>query len=292
MQCLLNGGTSNNIMFPLLPVWISINQQKQHWKPQRKCKHQLTKTKPNNASSFNDKPSSTFQLVVASVNWKSKAISNKLFRILCLGGIKSKMPFIFQLIVGSKQMHRTKLQQVRVDAWLSNTISWHGPDSHESNCASQLATRSKCLKPHKSSCASKVACAKCLNSHKSSCASKVVHAKCLNSHKSSCASLLVARAKCLDSHESSCPSLLVVHAKPLKSNKTQRMTPSLSLKFIGKFGGSTICFSYFPSIQVNCCFNFYHQLPVDCWPIFESKLWGSTCSANHIRQIFHADCWI
>jgi hypothetical protein len=25
-----------------------------------------------------------------------------------------------------------------------------------------------------------------------------------------------------------------VHAKPLKSNKTQRMTPSLSLKFIGK----------------------------------------------------------
>ncbi len=104
------------------------------------------KTKQNNASSFDDKPSSTFQLVVASVNWKSKAVSNKLLRILCLGRIKSKMPFIFQLIVGSKQMHQTKLQQVRVDAWLSNTISGHGPDSHESNCASQSAARAKCLR--------------------------------------------------------------------------------------------------------------------------------------------------
>jgi hypothetical protein len=55
------------------------------------------------------------------------------------------MPFIFQLIVGSKQMHQTKLQQVRVDAWLSNTISG-GPNSHESNCASQLAARAKCLR--------------------------------------------------------------------------------------------------------------------------------------------------
>jgi hypothetical protein len=34
------------------------------------------KIEPNNASSFNYKPSSTFQLVVASVDWKSKAISN------------------------------------------------------------------------------------------------------------------------------------------------------------------------------------------------------------------------
>jgi hypothetical protein len=175
------------------------------------------KTKPNNASSSNDKPSSTFHLVVASVNWKSKAISNKLFRILCLGRIKSKMPFIFQLMVGSNQMHQTKLLQVRVDAWLSNTVSGHVPDSHESNCASQLATRSKCLKPHESSCASKLAHAKCLNSHKSSCASKVARAKCLNSHESSCASLLVAQAKCLSSHESSCASLLAEHAKPLKS---------------------------------------------------------------------------
>jgi hypothetical protein len=104
------------------------------------------KTKPNNALSFNDKPSSTFQLVVASVNWKSKAISNKLFRSLCLGGIKSKMPVIFQLIVGSKQMHQTKLQQVWVGAWLSNTIPGHGPNSHESNCASQSSARAKRLR--------------------------------------------------------------------------------------------------------------------------------------------------
>jgi hypothetical protein len=97
-----------------------------------------------------------------------------------------------------------------------------------------LAARAKCLKPHESSCASKVACAKCFNSHKSSCASKVAHAKCLNSHESSCASLLVARAKCLNSNESSCASLLAVRAKPLKSNKAHTITPSLSLKFIGE----------------------------------------------------------
>ncbi len=116
--------------------------------------------KLNNASSVNDKSSSAFQLVEASVDWKSKTVSNKPFRTLCLNRIQSKMPFIFQLIVGSKQMHQTKLQQVQVDAWLSNTISGHGPDSHESNCASQLATHSKCLKSHESSCASKVAMCK------------------------------------------------------------------------------------------------------------------------------------
>jgi hypothetical protein len=43
-------------------------------------------------------------------------------------------------------MHQTKLQQVRVDAWLSNTISGHGPNSHESNCASQSAACAKCLR--------------------------------------------------------------------------------------------------------------------------------------------------
>jgi hypothetical protein len=154
--------------------------------------------KLNNASSFVNKSSLAFHLVVASVDWKSKAISNKPFRTLCHNKIKSKMPFIFQLIVGFKQMHQTKLQQVQVDAWLSNSISGHGPDSHQSNCASQLATPSKCLKPHKSSCASKVARAKCLKSNKSICASKVARAKCLKSHESSCASK-VARAKCLNS---------------------------------------------------------------------------------------------
>ncbi len=96
---------------------------------------------------------------------------------------------------------------------------------HESSCASKVA-RAKCLKPPESSCASKIAHAKCLKPHESICASKVASAKCLKPHKSSCASLLVALAKCLNSNESSCASLLAVHAKPLKSNKTQRMTPS------------------------------------------------------------------
>ncbi len=110
------------------------------------------------------------------------------------------------------------------------------------------------------------------------------------------ASIQTFTAKCLNSYESSCASLLAVCTKPLKWNKTQRMTPSSSLKFIGKsisdLRGSTICFSYFPSIWVNHCFNFYHWPPVDCWPIFESQLWGSTCSANHICQIFHVYYWI
>jgi hypothetical protein len=63
--------------------------------------------KLNNASSFDDKSSSAFQLVVVSVDWKSKVVLNKPFRSLCLDRIKSKMPFIFQLIVGSKQMYQT-----------------------------------------------------------------------------------------------------------------------------------------------------------------------------------------
>jgi hypothetical protein len=59
-----------------------------------------------NASFFDDKPSSTFQLVVATVNWISKTVSNKPFKTLHLDRIKRKMPFTFQLIVGSKQSIR------------------------------------------------------------------------------------------------------------------------------------------------------------------------------------------
>ncbi len=131
---------------PFVSCWHLHQSAKAALKAIAEVQASADKIKPNNASSFDDKPSSTFQLVVASVNWKSKAVSNKLFRILCLGGIKSRMPFIFQLIVGSKQMHQTKLQQVWVDAWLSNTISGRWPNSHESNCASQLAAPAKCLR--------------------------------------------------------------------------------------------------------------------------------------------------
>ncbi len=58
---------------------------------------------------------------------------NKPFGILRLDWIKSKMPFNFQSIVGSKQMHQTKPQQVLVDAWILNNISGHGPNSHKSS---------------------------------------------------------------------------------------------------------------------------------------------------------------
>ncbi len=77
-------------------------------------------------------------LIVVSVDWSSKAFSKKLFRTLRLNGIKSKMPFTFQLIVGSKLMHQTKLQWVLVNVWFPNTISGHGPYSHKSSWASQL----------------------------------------------------------------------------------------------------------------------------------------------------------
>jgi hypothetical protein len=62
------------------------------------------------------------------------------------------MPFTFQLIVGSKQLHQTKLQQFLVDVWLSNAISNHGINQHESSCASLLAARAMCLNSHESGC--------------------------------------------------------------------------------------------------------------------------------------------
>jgi hypothetical protein len=88
-------------------------------------------------------------LVVASVDWKSKAVSNKPFRTLRLDRIKSKMPFTFQLIVGSKQLHQRTPQRFLVDVWFTNAISNHGPNQHESSCASLLAVRVKSLKSNK-----------------------------------------------------------------------------------------------------------------------------------------------
>jgi hypothetical protein len=77
------------------------------------------------------------------------------------------MPFIFQLIVGSKQVHQRILKQVLVDVWSSNAISYFGPNQHESSCAYLLAAHFKCPNSHKSSCASLLApCAKSLNSNK------------------------------------------------------------------------------------------------------------------------------
>ncbi len=79
-----------------------------------------------NASSFDDKPSSTFQLVVASVSWISKAISNKPFKTLRLEKIKSKMQPIFQLIVGFKANANLKI---------TNGIIFDKDVSHQVNVA-------------------------------------------------------------------------------------------------------------------------------------------------------------
>ncbi len=67
--------------------------------------------KVNNASSFYTKPSSTFQLVVASVDWISKAVSNKPFKTLHLTRIKSKMQPTFKLVFGFKQQYQSQLKQ-------------------------------------------------------------------------------------------------------------------------------------------------------------------------------------
>ena len=90
--------------------------------------------KIHNASSFNDKPSSTFQLVVASVDWTSKAISN----------------------LGYNQHESSCTSLLAACAKCLN--------SHESSCASRLAVRAQCLKSHEASCVFHlVARAKCHN---------------------------------------------------------------------------------------------------------------------------------
>jgi len=92
----------------------------------------------NNASSFDDKPSSTFQLVVVSVDWISKGISNKPFRTLHLNRIKSKMPFTFQLIVGSKQVHQKKPQRNNANLQTTNDFQGGSPSHFNVGCLHEL----------------------------------------------------------------------------------------------------------------------------------------------------------
>jgi len=95
---------------------------------------QLSADSNKNTSSFDDKPSSTFQLVVASVDWKSKAISN----------------------LGYNQ-HTSSCASLL--AACANCLN-----SHESSCASRLAVPAQCLKSHETSCIFHlVARAKCHN---------------------------------------------------------------------------------------------------------------------------------
>jgi hypothetical protein len=99
----------------------------------------------NNASSFNNKPSSTFQLVVAFVDWISKAVSNKPFKTLRLKRIKSKMQPTFKLIFGFKQQYQSQLQQDLVNFSLSNAFSIAKLDSisikAKANSAKLIDTR-------------------------------------------------------------------------------------------------------------------------------------------------------
>jgi hypothetical protein len=61
---------------PFVSCWDLHQSAKAALKAIAEVQASADKTKPNNASSFNDKPSSTFQLVVASVDWISKSISS------------------------------------------------------------------------------------------------------------------------------------------------------------------------------------------------------------------------
>jgi hypothetical protein len=81
-------------------------------------------TKPNNASSFNNKPSSTFQLVVALVDWISKSISS-LGRIKANENLQStrqeaapnfNIGRLYELIVDSKDPNHS--HQLIVDLLL------------------------------------------------------------------------------------------------------------------------------------------------------------------------------
>ncbi len=70
-----------------------------------------------------------FQLIDASISNKDEMCSASQLAVNEHKGlIKSIMPFIFQLIVGSKQVHQRILKQVLVDVWSSNAISYFGPN--------------------------------------------------------------------------------------------------------------------------------------------------------------------
>jgi hypothetical protein len=105
-----------------------------------------------------------FQLIDVSITNKDEMCgASQLAANECKGIIKSKMPFTFQLIVESKQVHQSKPQIFLVNTLSSNAISNHGPNQHKSSCASQLVACAKCITSHESSCASLLAeCAKYL----------------------------------------------------------------------------------------------------------------------------------
>ena len=243
----------------------------------------------NNASSFDDKPSSTFQLVVASVDWKSKA-SNKPFRTLRLDRIKSKMPFTFQLIVGSKQLHQTKPQQFLVHVWLSNAISNHGINQHESSCTPLLAAHAMCLNSHKSSCASSKIISIAKPSDEVNLVDRIFETSDAFNRRQLIvtfikpnANILLSNSEAemhnteLDSRERQ-PNDRIIEIDPLPSlpfQEAHMITPSLSLKFIveslseGARFGSTTFQAFALIVTLTSIVNF--QLVVGFYPIQYSE---------------------
>jgi hypothetical protein len=112
----------------------------------------------HNASSFNDKPSSTFQLVVASVNWKSKAISNLgynqhesscVFHLVAHAKYHNKSnAFAFRLIVGFIQKFQRQMQQDLVNLSLSNAFSIAKLDSIRIKANANLQITTQEAVPH------------------------------------------------------------------------------------------------------------------------------------------------
>jgi hypothetical protein len=77
-----------------------------------------------------------FQLIDVSITNKDKMCStSQLAANEHKGLIKSRMPFTYQLIAKSKQVHLRKLQIFLVDTLSSNSISNLGPNQHKSICA-------------------------------------------------------------------------------------------------------------------------------------------------------------
>ena len=77
-----------------------------------------------------------FQLIDASISNKDEMCSaSQLAANEHKGLIKSRMPFTYQLIAKSKQVHLRKLQIFLVDTLSSNSISNLGPNQHKSICA-------------------------------------------------------------------------------------------------------------------------------------------------------------
>ena len=162
-----------------------------------------------------DKSTPTFQLAVASVSNNNAS------------SLDDKPSSTFQLVVASV-------------GWKSNAISNHGPNQHESSCASLLAARAKCLNSHESGCAS----SKIISIAKPSDEANLVNRIFETSDAFNCRQLIVTFIKPnaiipLSNSEAEMqqPYDRIIDINPLPLipfQEAHMITPSLSLKFIVK----------------------------------------------------------